>query len=416
MRAFLAGLMLALALPAHAETPGHLLTEAAGIAQTITDLDDRRRALEAVIRTYAARGDIQAAGDVLATESNAAILSSLWFSMVKGAIDVGDIDTALEVVAAIPDTGTRDIALSHIAWNREDAGDTDGIAALVPLATAPATVEKLDAILVRALLTAGREDEAQAVLDTLTTPGGRGAALVAQVIHLAEGGDVEAALALMPQVPDGAPREVAATQILLALARSGRGDEAAAMLTALSTAGQDRAATELSLIAMQAGDAAGAQGWIDSIVGVPDRWLAIAGVVAEQARQGDGAGALALAQSALPADQLGRIIPIATGQLRASGDFEAAVALATDSGDSGLAARIRVAQAIELARTDLPAARALFDAQPEVPEGLRAQALRSFIRAAPDAALEAEALDLARATEDPADRAVALADLAAVLP
>jgi len=416
MRAFLAGLMLALAVPAHAETPGHLLTEATGIAQAIPGLDDRRRALEAIIRSYAARGDLQAAGDVLSAETNAAILSPLWFSMVQGALDDGAIDTALAVVAAIPDVSTRDVALSHIAWNREDAGDTAGIAALVPLATAPTTAEKLNAILVRALLSAGQEDEAQAVLDALITPAGRGAALVAQVIHLAERGEVEAALALMPSVPEGAPREVAATRIIIALAESGRGDEAAAMLALLSAAGRDRAAVELSRIAMEAGDAGGAQLWIDGIVGVPDRWSAVAGGVAELARRDDVAGALALAGESVPDDQRGRIIAMATGQLRQTGDFGAAVALADETGDPDLRARILTVQAIALAETDLAAARALFDDQPQVPAALRAQALRSLISAAPDADLEAEALELARATEDPSERAVALAELAAVLP
>lgn len=159
------------------------------------------------------------------------------------------------------------------------------------------------------------------MLDTLTTPGGRGAALVAQVIHLAEGGNVPGGARPHAAGARRRPARGCGDADLLALARSGRGEEAAAMLAALSTAGQDRAATELSLIAMQAGDAARGAGLDRQHRRRPDRWLAVAGVVAEQARQGDGAGALAMAQSALPADQLGRIIPIATGQLRANRRF-----------------------------------------------------------------------------------------------
>jgi hypothetical protein len=416
MRAFLAGLLLAIAVPAHAETPGHLLTEATGIAQAIPSLDDRRRALEAIIRSYAARGDLQAAGDVLSGEANTAIHSSMWVAMVQGALDAGDTESALAVVAAIPDIGTRDIALSFVAWNREDAGDTDGIAALVPLATAPATAEKLDAVLVRTLLAAGREDEAQAIIERLATPSGRGAAMVARVMHLAEAGEADAALAILPQVPEGAPREVAGTQVIMALANAGRWEEAGAMLPLLSAAARDRVGVELSRIAMEAGDIEAARGWIDGIVGRPDRWSAVAGVAAELARQGDIAGAVALAHEALPEDQRDPMIALAASQLRFSGDYETAAALATENGDPELRARILTVEAGALAATDLPAARALLDAQPDVGPTLRAEILRLFIRAAPDADLESEALDLARATEDPADRAVALARLAAVLP
>ena len=62
MRVLLAGMLImsCLVQPLRAETPGHLLTEAAGIARGITSLNDRRRALEAVIETYALRGDLAA--------------------------------------------------------------------------------------------------------------------------------------------------------------------------------------------------------------------------------------------------------------------------------------------------------------------------------------------------------------------